>query len=184
MAKRIFLSAVFLFASGLVSLPLPARSDVPAPPNREEEDIATLAYSLEDIASLEKRCRYQPSISLWGGAGSVWNSLNSERAWGGEIALEIRSYTSEFLYGNSRTGFNVGAYMGLFNSTDGGAYWILAPGLKLTGCIKIPDSPMIFEPYLSVSYPYTREDRGAAGWKSRHEPLLTFGLRMVFRRLY
>ncbi|MBD3180637.1 MAG: hypothetical protein GF417_14245 [Candidatus Latescibacteria bacterium] len=158
----------------------------PTPPPGVREDITTLAYSLEVIASLEKPLINNSSISLWAGAGSIWNSSNSERAWGNEIALEVRSYTSAFLYGNSSTGLNAGAYLGVgyFNSTDSGDYWVLAPGIKITGCINIPDTPMIIEPYLSVSLPYTEEGRDKAGWEFRDEPLLTFGLRMVFRKLY
>ena len=61
----------------------------------------------------------------------------------------------------------------------------ITPGVKLSASMKTPFEPFVMEPYLSLSYPLTKDlDRRIGepeGWVFPESFYLTLGFRFVFR---
>ena len=167
-----------LLAVAAVLVPQSAWPDV-LPPSTDAE-WPTVALSLEAVGSLERPLSDRQSVSLWGGVGSIWGSVEGDQSLGVELATEIRAYTRR----NVHTGFNGGAYIGIgvLNSDFEGTRFTVTPGVKFTLSTQMPSAWMLLEPYVGVSFPLVTYLEGDER-ESSDALVATLGLRVVFRRL-
>jgi len=165
-----------LLALAAVLMPQPARPDVLPP--LEDEKWPTVAFSLEGVGSIEWALSERQSVSLWGGVGHVWGSLEGDQSWGVEIATEVRAYTGV----KRHTGLNGAAYLGIgvLNSDREGTRVTVTPGAKFTLSTRTPSPSVLLEPYIGVSYPLVRDLDGDE-WDFPDAPFLTLGFRIVLR---
>jgi hypothetical protein len=139
-----------------------------------------ICYSIEAIYSLESFKKPRNTSTFWVGFGHVGSIVETfeKPFFGLEAAIEKRFYFKPDKYKN----FFVSAYLGTAYMTDFDDFSSigLVPGLKLNYKIRLY-STIILEPYMSLSFPITRE-------LSKYPdtiafPALTFGARFGINKL-